>query len=235
MEAIRRQQLAFLKTGAWAVLQERSWDDGARRCLALWSERGLPLVIARQPNPLDSRSVALGLPMPLSFGRRRLALTVDVDDLDSLRQFPPLADVCRWLESSAQRLLSGLEVELRAHAGEPRVYGSYGWKTMTGLDFVRPDSDLDLLLPVTGAAAADEVCRALQSAPRGPLRLDGELVFPSGGAVAWREWLSWRGRPDGIGILVKHTHGVSIERSSEWLATAAGDGAPDTVFGVGSE
>jgi phosphoribosyl-dephospho-CoA transferase len=42
--------------------------------------------------------------------------------------------------------------------------------------------------------------------------VDGELMFDDGTAVAWREWLTWRGGKV-KSLLVKSIAGSSLERS----------------------
>lgn len=75
------------------------------------------------------------------------------------------------------------------------------------------DSDINLWIGVRDTAQADSIAHHLESfAPRHP-RLDGELVFEDGTAVAWCEWRAWRaGRVRHV--LVKHLHGASMTDAS---------------------
>jgi len=45
------------------------------------------------------------------------------------------------------------------------------------------------------------------------LPLDGEIVFPSGRAVAWKEWLLVDATPRGMRVLVKDGRQVSLQRA----------------------
>ena len=64
---------------------------------------------------------------------------------------------------------------------------------------------------------ADEVARALATASWAGPRLDGELLFPDGAAIAWREWSDYRqGRASQV--LVKRLRGVALETFCEGLA-----------------
>ncbi|WP_431276761.1 malonate decarboxylase holo-[acyl-carrier-protein] synthase [Variovorax ureilyticus] len=103
--------------------------------------------------------------------------------------------------------------KLAACDASVRVYGAYGWQLLTGLPCVRESSDIDVWIGVRDAEQADAVAHHLEAfAPRHP-RLDGELVFEDGTAVAWREWHAWRaGRARHL--LVKRLHGASMADAS---------------------
>jgi phosphoribosyl-dephospho-CoA transferase len=63
------------------------------------------------------------------------------------------------------------------------------------------------------------VSQVLKSFDAAQLRLDGELLFRDGAAVAWREWIEWRaGRARAV--LVKRLHGVALERDTAWCTRA---------------
>lgn len=204
----------------WATVLGRPWDEQARDCLAHWASHQLPLVVTRQPADLAaSERIALGLPSPARWGKRRLALQVPHAAVLYLDEFPRLADVRRLLAHSAQgavrKLLGGLN-ECHATA---RVFGSYGWQAISGLDHVHAASDLDLSVSVEGAAHADAVVRALASFEAPRLRLDGELLFRHGSAVAWREWSAWRAG-HARAVMVKRLDGVCLQRDTAWCELA---------------
>ena len=211
MDALRvhRQQLLRLTPEGWAAVLAAPWDASLRPCLALWAERGLPLVVTRQP-ALASDAIATGLPAPARWRRRRLPVAVAQRDVLFLDEFPMAGDVSRLLPRASTGAWRALLATLADVGCAPRVYGGYGWQALTRLAYVHADSDLDLLLPVDAPSQADAVVDALAaSAWNGP-RLDGELLFPDGAAVAWREWAAWRdGRT--AQVLVKRLHGAALE------------------------
>ena len=178
---LHRHQLAVLSDAGWQQLLARDWDDQARACLAHWAAARLPLVVTRQ-QPSDL--VSLGLPAPQRWGRRRIALAVPRTQIAWFDEFP---------EASALPRLRPLSSALKSRGITVRLYGSHGWRLLTGLpDHVREGSDLDLWLAVADEAQADEAVALLAAAPAHGTRLDGELVFPDGSAAAWREWQAWR-------------------------------------------
>jgi phosphoribosyl-dephospho-CoA transferase len=82
--------------------------------------------------------------------------------------------------------LNGFAWELSERQLRVGVYGSHGWQHLTGMPYVHRNSDLDLSIQVEDLQTAIEVADQLQALQDGP-RLDGEMVFPSGRAIAWRE------------------------------------------------
>jgi phosphoribosyl-dephospho-CoA transferase len=186
MTALQRNQLVWLSDAAWQQLRARPWDAQALSVLSHWHTAQLPLVVCRQRVPESLDTISLGLPAPLRWERRKLALEVTQDAICSVGHFPLLQTLTLAPADAAhvQQLVSrvqALHVPLR-------VYGSYGWQQLTGLPCVRAASDLDLLAPVPDLETAGAVTGVLQALHLS-CRVDGELVFPGGWAVAWREFL----------------------------------------------
>jgi len=216
MVSLHRHQLAWLTRSGWAAVLGRPWDVQARDCLAHWALHRLPLVVTRQPAHAGADGwIALGLPAPACWGRRRLALQVPHAAVDGLGEFPRPADVQDLLPPPAWDVLRELLGRLSQCHAAVRVFGSYGWQAISGLDHVRAGSDLDLSIAVEGAVHADAVARALGLFEAPQLRLDGELMFGDGAAVAWREWAEWRaGRTRAV--MVRRLDGVHLHRDAAW-------------------
>jgi phosphoribosyl-dephospho-CoA transferase len=222
--SLRRHNLAYLDAEGWRVLLDADWDDAARACLRHWSAHDLPLVVARQrlADDAGAHMVALGLAAPETWGRRRLALQVAPARIARFGEFPLLGEVLDELPPAARPALRELDIALAGHGLRARAYGSAGWQRLSGLRHLHAGSDLDLWLGIAtadAADAADQAVAALQRHAPAGLRLDGELVFADGGAVAWREWQAWRaGRCNAL--LVKRLHCARLE-ASPWLAPSA--------------
>ena len=216
MVALRRHLLARLSTAGWAGVLARPWDPVALDCLTHWATRQAPLVVTQQRAGLPPDQLALGLPAPLRWRRRRIALHVPADSVLYFDDFPPAHAIVGLLpvaQRSAWLVLAGTLAELGA---APRVYGSFGWQHLTGLNYLHAGSDVDLRLTAADPAAADAAtAQLLRADPTGP-RVDGELVFPDGSAVAWREWRQSRARQVDR-ILVKRLCGATMELGDKWL------------------
>ena len=206
MRALHRNQLAWLNDAAWLQVLSRDWDTQAQSILNHWHKQQLPLVVCRQRVPEAAHSISLGLPAPLQWERRKLALDVVPADIERVGHFPLLTPGLLG-EADAQALqhfLQHLEV-MHLHA---RVYGSYGWQQITGLPCVRDGSDLDLLIAVPDMDTAGQVVWLLRGLHL-VCRVDGELLCPDGQAEAWREFAQLIGGKVEQ-VLVKDRRGVQF-------------------------
>lgn len=185
MRPLHRNQLVWLSEGAWQRVRARAWDAQAQSILAHWHTQKLPLVVCRQRVPDSPDSISLGLPAPLQWERRKLALEVLDADIEQVGHFPLLTPALLGSAHVAE-LQDFLSQLLELH-GTARVYGSYGWQQLTGLPCVRDGSDLDLIVEVPDLDIAGQAVWLLRGL-RTSCRVDGELLFPDGSAVAWREY-----------------------------------------------
>jgi phosphoribosyl-dephospho-CoA transferase len=232
LKPLRRHQLVWLDEFAWyRVLTASLPADGADRalpilrgdCLAHWAQHRLPLVVTRQPDEVHTASpdaaLALGLAAPARWGHQAIGLRVGRQGVARQGEFPAAADLLGSLPAAARPGWARLCEQLARLGAQARVYGSYGWQHLTGLDHVHAGSDVDLAIEVSDAAQADQVCARLQAADTEALRLDGELAFGNGASVAWREWRRFRA---GLTqqILVKRIAQTTLEDPASWAAHA---------------
>ena len=185
--------------------------DRARQLLMDWTQRGFPLIVARQCAASGLDRVRVGLALPPHLGKLRLAFLMERCHL--IRREPPpslqaigAAAPAHWLP-----LLEQLTGDPAVQATRPRVTGSAAMTMLTGLECVGPESDLDLLMTPGSWDAALECVRALErmGAACPVPRLDGELLAPDGSAVAWREFAAQPAR-----VLVKDAGAVRLEEAA---------------------
>jgi phosphoribosyl-dephospho-CoA transferase len=215
MTPLHRHQIAWLTDAGWQQVLALAWDTTARDCLGHWATQRLPLVVTRQTASELPHTIALGLPAPARWDRRRITLAVPRSAILYFDAFPRAHDLLGLLAVPARAPWRQLCEQLNSCQVSARVYGSYGWQRLTGLDHVHAESDIDLCIGVSDANQADAVTALLQSFSAPRLRLDGELVFADGAAVAWREWAAWRSGKSAA-VLVKRLHGATLEYAQFW-------------------
>ncbi|WP_174935443.1 malonate decarboxylase holo-[acyl-carrier-protein] synthase, partial [Burkholderia lata] len=136
----------------------------------------------------DAGRVPLGLPLPPSAGKRRIALNAAADALATVGPLPALADVLTAAPDAWHAALRELDA-LGARCGvQCRVFGSLAWQALTGERYLGESSDLDILFPLPAAASRAALLDGLAAIDaRAPMRIDGELLRDDGAGVNWRE------------------------------------------------
>lgn len=216
MSYLVRHRLVHVRKEALARLAEAATSGHARAGLTHWVDRMLPLVVTRQHPDQAPHLLCLGLPLPLHWGRHRLGFSLPREDVLVYTSFPSLGELVQARAPALRPLADTLQA-LGLHT---QVYGSHGWQWLSSLTYIHEASDLDLLIRVHNTHQADLAAEALLACEEGPLRLDGELMFPNGAAVAWREWAAWRaGRTPQY--LIKTLHGAELVSSTAALETLA--------------
>jgi phosphoribosyl-dephospho-CoA transferase len=188
-------------------------DPGAH--LAEWAAAGRPLVLSRQPRELAPGRTLLGLPLPPSAGKHRIAFDVPTSRIARRAPPPPLHAIAPLLPPEWQGTLSALTANADIAATAPRVYGSAAMHALTGVPCLGEQSDLDLLLAPTSRSAALRALDALGAiaARGGRPQLDGEMLDRHGRAASWRELLG-----DSRQILFKHIAEVGMTSREDFLA-----------------
>ena len=163
-----------------------------------WGKEGWP-VIARRVMPGDELGVVpVGLPLPPCLGKARIALAIPGwvtwqsvlnVTLAELRDSVPLS----WRGPVEAVLSLGRSLDL-----VPRVFGALLWQALTGLHYLQPTSDLDLLWPVPNATTLGPLLKGLEEIDvASPVRIDGE-VRTTQGDINWRELADARKAQGGI-------------------------------------
>ncbi|MGH9162089.1 MAG: malonate decarboxylase holo-[acyl-carrier-protein] synthase [Vicinamibacteraceae bacterium] len=203
----------------WATALTEPLHAEAAARLDEWFAAGRPAV-ARRGGCRSGAGVSAGVALPPSSGRLRLAFSVDRAAIRSIDLPPRLRDVIGCAPASWRDGLRRLAREADARALSFRVFGSLAWQWSTAMRYVSARSDVDLLFsPETKAAleAGVVLLRAWQASHA--LRADGEIVFPDGRAVAWREWDACTSR-----VLTKSSVGVALASRGQLLRMLAYDG-----------
>lgn len=181
--------------------------------IAEWIRAGRPSIVRMRRDHDASDWIALGLPLPLDLGKKRIALAVSPSIVQSVKQPPLLREVIDILPTLSRARIRKLCTDLTAYTENVRVVGSLAWQYLTGAVYLHPQSDIDLVIHATGIDELRAVLRILTESDQSPgPRIDGEVVAPGGEAVSWRELLG-----SGRDLLVKDICGPRVVLREEWL------------------
>ena len=211
MPVLQRHKLAWLSPQGWRQALAAAPDHAP--ALQSWRRAGWPLVARRQDADAAPGELALGLPLPPCpvNGKVRIALRVPASAVARSSEPLALMSVLPVLPACWQAATATLAAQAAAQQVVLRVYGSAAWQALTGLPYIGPRSDIDLLFyPKSMAALQAGAALFKRHAERLPL--DGEIVFPSGRAVAFKEWLMALEGGEGMRVMVKDEAGVSLQR-----------------------
>lgn len=200
-------------------------NDDYRAAIAAHAGRGHPFV-ARRPQPCDGDTrgcVPLGLRLPGTSAVRSLSFCAEPDAIAKVEDAMPLAEAleCEGLPPAWRPALQQLLQALQAIGVTPLVYGSLAWQSATGVAYLAEGSDVDLLLRPASAqqarACLDIVNMAARSeAQSTAIRLDGEMEFPDGRAISWKELAT-----NATHMLVKTGTGITLDTTeSIWNQTS---------------
>jgi phosphoribosyl-dephospho-CoA transferase len=208
-----RHELVWLTPQGWkeAAASVRPGDRGS---LALWERQGWPAVVRRRDVGAPGHVVSLGIALPPAgpdAPKERIGLRIDAAHVG--RRLPALG-LAEAMTAAPDAWRAGLAA-LAGGGLELRAYGSLALQAITGLPYLTPASDIDLLLAPRSRAEL-EAGVDLLSRHAGTLPLDGEVVFPGGDAVAWKEW---RDAGPRARVLVKTIDAVRLAERAALLAT----------------
>ncbi|MBC7514180.1 MAG: malonate decarboxylase holo-[acyl-carrier-protein] synthase [Herminiimonas sp.] len=223
-----RHSLVWLTVPGWEQVQAGAAAEtvSIREALSRWRAADWPLVVRRRPPAMAATDLALGIALPPQAGsgiKPRIATIVNLLHVRRVDAPLPLAAVLKVVPAHWRAALLAMHLESLDALPALRVYGSLAWQTITGMGYLTSTSDIDLLV---APATRGELGACLDCLRRyaSILPLDGEIVFPSGAAVAWKEWDAvTRGEmPDaGARVLSKYADTVVLVDCSELLASLA--------------
>ena len=170
----------------WAQHLRSTLSAEVLRQVTEWREHGRPFAVARQDLPDQDDELRLGLTLP---DRRHLSLHVGRPAMERWLPPPTLNETratprAPWRSAMEDVIALGAALDLTV-----RVFGSLAWQHRSGVSFLRPLSDVDLLFNPARWSDVERLLFGLEAVSRrhSVVRLDGEVVLPDGGAVSWRE------------------------------------------------
>ena len=167
--------------------------------------------MVRRPSQDKTAGISVGVPLPPSAGKARIALTLPVDA--PVEQYAPvlLEDAVRSAPVAWRETITSIIGLGRTLEANPRVFGALLWEHLTGLVYLSTRSDIDLLWAPkrSDLSALLDGLRALDD--DAPMTIDGEIILEDGGGVSWRELD--RARADASAeVVVKSMNGLALRR-----------------------
>ena len=215
-----RHDLVWLTSRGWQRVRAGA-PDQALAALDRWRDAGWPAVVRRAEADIAPGEVAIGFPLPPRLedgGKLKFGCCVEMSDIGRRTRALPLVGA---LDAVPAQWREGLEMLERqaADAGVGLgVYGSVALAALTGQYYLTPLSDIDVLLqPHTRRQLM--IGLDLLSWHAGILPLDGEVVFPDGRAVAWKELRAAFAGAPGTRVLTKGLDRIALVLPEELMAT----------------
>lgn len=207
-----RHDLVWLTGDGWDGARDRALP-GHHAAIEQWRREDWPAIVRRADPGLAAGQLSLGIALPPAPNGAKGRIAFNIDKSDVARTSPALA-----LSAAAEAAPATWRAAVNALSTRLplRAYGSLAMQAITGQRYLTASSDIDLLfLPSDGATLRNGLVLLAQFAEILPL--DGEIVFPSGDAVAWKEWIN-----AGVAkarVLVKDAATVRLAQPASLLTT----------------
>ena len=207
----QRHELVCVASKFWSATLASKPMLAAIPYLPTWADRGWPLVVRRRMADDRPGWVPVGVPLPPSTGKQRIALAIPTEAVVE-RWPPPLLWTIRHAADSAwESTIHALVILGARHAIAPAAFGSLLWQHQTGLCYLSSRSDLDVLWRAHPGCEVGSLLAGVAAIERiAPMRIDGEVVFPDGNAVNWRELYLALNQDNHAEVLIKSIEGVRL-------------------------
>jgi len=221
MTMLGRHDLVWLSHAGWEAvcMGTPEIQEAQLAVIDRWSAAGWPATVRRQDPQAAPDQVCLGITPPHdgkgeSGARIRVALRCPRAEIAKATR--PLALDAASVAVPAQWQTAYRKLIDDTAGLEMRVYGSLALQALTGRPYLTERSDIDLAFyPSEAAELAAGI--AILDAARNALPLDGEIVFPSGRGVAWKEWSKLAAQGSNARVLAKDIDTVGLIPVAELL------------------
>ncbi|MGC2048782.1 MAG: malonate decarboxylase holo-[acyl-carrier-protein] synthase, partial [Gallionella sp.] len=182
---VNRHGLEWIRPECRAAVAAQVIDDAMQTQVTAWLAADRPLVVARQPcGEVLSDTIAVGLALPPALGKHRVAFNVVAHDITRHTLPLRLADAIAHAPAKWQPALAELDTAATNIDIELRVFGSLAWQALSGLPYLTPQSDIDLLWNSQSHAQLQQgIALLVRWEQASGLRADGEVLFGGSSAV----------------------------------------------------
>jgi phosphoribosyl-dephospho-CoA transferase len=187
-ELLRRHSFAWI-TDSGSISQsagsQTPQDDAV--CLRKWLGKGCPVIIRRPCLSEDGKFVYVGLSLPPDPVKRRLAFRLPSSSLANVVA-PPLWMECAEAFSETSELVSPILSVTEAAELPLQTFGSYAWQHYTGITYVTPHSDIDLIVPINRREDWRRFRQLMSETHKTDQRVDLEIILNGDASFNWREF-----------------------------------------------
>lgn len=213
---VQRHRLVRVHPAAWDALVDSRGDLAAEPLLRDWARRGWPLIVRRRL-PGDVAGVPLGLPLPPTYGKRRISIELPPEAIASVQPLPELDMVIATAPTAWRPHLVDLAAITRDYDVLTGVFGSLGWQWLTGLQYLGPQSDVDIVWTLPRRERLESLLDEVAAIDaRSAMRIDGEVLRADGAGVNWRELRSGNAE-----LALKTSSDVMLVSRADFLGAAA--------------
>jgi phosphoribosyl-dephospho-CoA transferase len=211
-----RHELVHIAPVTWRSVLQPYRDTSP--FLATWADRGWPAIVRRLAPGDAPNQIPVGVPLPPTWGKRRVALTVPIGAILGHAPPPPLHRVGPTATSRWRPALLCLTRVGRKYGATPRPIGSLLWQHLTGLPYLSEASDIDLIWRVRSTNGLTALLAAIARVARhSPMRIDGEIVLPDGSGVHWRDFYQATSLGPTAEVMVKSPIGARLRSANSIL------------------
>jgi phosphoribosyl-dephospho-CoA transferase len=215
-----RHDLVWLTSRGWQRVRDGA-PQAALSALDRWRDGGWPAVVRRTEAGMLPGEVAIGFPLPPrpeDGSKLKFGCAVEMSDIGRRTRALPLVGALDAVPAQWREGLEALERQAADAGVSLSVYGSVALAALTGQYYLTPLSDIDVLLqPQTRRQLM--IGLDLLSWHAGILPLDGEVVFPDGRAVAWKELRAAFAGAPGTRVLTKGLDRIALVLPEALMAT----------------
>jgi phosphoribosyl-dephospho-CoA transferase len=156
-----------------------------------WILKNCPFIVRRPSVSADQSTVYAGLALPPDPVKRRIALKMP-SHLVRKRADPPSWADCQQTSPSPDKTPLVLPIVRAAEAAgvQVRTFGSYAWQFWSGLSYVTPESDIDLLVEIEARKSWRRFWEAISGRDRLHPKIDLEILLAGDASFRWSEFLS---------------------------------------------
>ena len=176
-------------------LTETGWQSAIQtlnphfhKILKQWSARNWPVVVRRSDPTTPPEEIYVGISLsPVQRGfKEKIGFKILKEQISKYQQLLPLEDIISYAPLKWQAKLHRMVQDFKNKGISVYVYGSLAWQAMTEQGYLTQESDVDILLFPKTRLEYDTSMSILKNYGR-YIPLDGEMCFPSGHSVAWKE------------------------------------------------